>query len=249
MDTKTETAIMELKPETLPPAIREKNIFLPLIKSLAASDHLGAKLALQPLYDKSSDRLELSKNVLKDGVNLPEVVKVIGIPATMSVVALMVQRFCQQFNVSKNMSASQVEDFAADLVLEFNNRKGNQVRLEELAIFFDRAGKGEFTRKDGRPFIFDRIDRGVLEEMMDHYFTNDRTAAVWAIEDEKEAAKRNQLGGDEVAQIFPRSSPATVFDKDGNEITPKNIYDLAGTGSRFAIAKTLKELGEKYGGE
>ena len=213
--------------------------------SLAKGDTLGAKIVLAELYKEAGgDRHELAKITIQKGVNLPEIANLIGIPPTMSLIAIMIENFCSQFNFGpgKNMNRRQMEDLAADIVLDFTNRKGNQVRLEEMAVFFDRASKGEFTKPGGKSFIFDRIDRAVIEEIMDHYFENDRTKAIHAIEDEKNASR---IPADQI--IHPRETPPIQLDKSGKDITPKNIYDLAGTG-RFGTVKALKELEKKYGG-
>lgn len=206
---------------------------------MATGNNMEHKLALAKFYEQSQgDRLELSKLAIRQGSIIPDVVKSFGLSTAMSLMALLIQKFCNQFNVRYNMTPGQIVDLAADLVVDFNNRKGNQVRLEELAIFFDRAAKNEFTKKNGASFVFDHIDRAVIEEMMDVYFETDRTAAVWAIEDEKRISPQGE--------IIPRVTPPMELDKYGNDITPKNIYDLAGNGE-IAKTKFFQQLKEKYG--
>ena len=238
LDDKAAKQLVTLTGGQMPPALVGKLILTDLIKSLATGDNLGHKLALQQLYEISPSRLDLSKNTILQGSNMPAIVQTFGLPLTMALVALLIQNFCNQFNVKANMTVGQIQDLAADLVLDFKDRRGNQVRLEELAIFFDRAAKGEFRKKDGTAFIFDRIDRSVIEGMMDVYFENDRTQAIWAIEDDK----RVQPAG----AVLPRSTPPILLDKQGNDITPRNIYDLAGT-PIVAHAKFMADMEKKYG--
>lgn len=212
---------------------------------MAKGETTETKLALRHFYDGAEDRVEVSKRVLLQGSDLPDVAKLIGVPQLMALVSLMLYRFNGQFNFapSKKMTSGQIEDLAADLVLEFTNRKGNQVRFEELAIFFDRAGKGEFEKRNGVPFVFDRIDRQVVMEILDFYFETDRTQAVWALEDEKEKAKRNQLGLEGSAMVAPRTTAPIVLDKNQNDVTPKTIWSLKEHGA----GKVWAELERKYG--
>ncbi len=96
---------------------------------------------------------------------------------------------------------------------------------------------------------FDRIDRGLIDAILDAYFETERTAAIHVLEDEKEHARRNALGIGGNPHISPRETKPIVLDKDGNDITPKNIYDFAGEGDKMRNFKAFQEMEKKYGGE
>lgn len=186
-------------------------------------------------YSKASTPVELGMLVFKEGTTFPEIAKEVGTKKTVYIVFCLIQNFCNQFNLNpgKNMNFQQVLDLATDIATSFIDRKGNQVRLEEMAIFFDKAGKGEYKRKNGQPFIFDRIDRQVIEEMMDHYFENDRTATVWALEDERNNRFKELPAIEEAPRMLPEDDAPTVGD----------LYTrLAGKPGAIKLAK----LGEKY---
>lgn len=186
---------------------------MPLIKHLANNDTVSLKLVLREnFYKKTNNAAELGILVFKEGTTFPELATGVGTKKTIFAVVCLIQNFCNQFNFGsgKNMNVQQVVDFATDLTTSFIDRKGNAVRFEEIAIFFDRAGKNEFKKKNGQPFIFDRIDRLVIEEMMDHYFETDRTAAVWALEDARNNRARQHL---ELPPVNANGEePATIKD-------------------------------------
>jgi hypothetical protein len=214
---------------------------MPLVKALAKNDSLGFKLVLREnFYKRASNSVELVKLVFNEGTTFQELAAGVGTKPTILALTCLIQNFCSQFNFgpNKNMTVSQAVDLAADLATSFIDRKGNAVRFEEIAIFFDKAGKNEFKKKNGQPFIFDRIDRLVIEEMMDHYFETDRTHGVWALEDEKAARARQHLD-------LPRISQGTGDDefKPIDEI----FTTYAGQPGTLALKKLINEAAEKYG--
>lgn len=183
--------------------------------------------------------MELTKLVFRQGAPIKPLIEAMGVVPVIAIVAAMIDRYCSQFNVSKNMNQTQIEDLAADLVLGFKTRQGNSVMLEELAIFFDRAAKGEFEKKGKKLVPFDRIDRGLIEEMLDVYFETDRTQAVWAIEDELNARRVEPEPSDTLRLSGPASpEPVSVGD----------MYTrLAGQPDKMRLAKMFNELEERYG--
>lgn len=205
---------------------------------LAGKGNRSKIILHENFYSRATDAVALSKLVIQEGTPIKPLIQHLGVIAITSLIAAMIDGYCQQFNISKNMSQRQIEDLALDLCLNFKDRKGNSVMLEELAVFFDRAGKGEFYRNGKKLVPFDRIDRQIIEEMMDVYFEEERTAAIWALQDEKEALKRGTI------EDSPRIS-------EGAETDPvpfKDIYlNMAGTGPKFALAKLMNELHKKYG--
>jgi hypothetical protein len=209
---------------------------MPLIKHLANNDTVSLKLVLRDnFYKKANNAAELGILVFREGTTFPELATGVGTKKTIFAVVCLIQNFCNQFNFGsgKNMNVQQVVDFATDLTTSFIDRKGNAVRFEEIAIFFDRAGKNEFKKKNGQPFIFDRIDRLVIEEMMDHYFETDRTAAVWALEDQKRNRERLQLESPE---------PVARMTADEYALTVGDIYTrLAGKPGALKLQKLISK--------
>lgn len=211
---------------------------MPLIKSLATNDTVGLKLMLRTnFYAKATTPEELGILVFKQGTTFPEISKEVGTKRTVYIVFCLIQNFCNQYNLGagKNMNFQQVIDLATDITTGFIDRKGNAVRLEEMAIFFDKAGKGEYKRKNGQPFIFDRIDRQVIEEMLERYFETDRTAAVWALEDAQNNAWKERQA--------PEPDPLARMIADDDAPTVGDLYTrLAGKPG----AISLQKLKEKY---
>lgn len=203
---------------------------------MARETPTAVKLALREhFYDKCRSRHELTIATIQRGSALRDVIAAVGVENVIFLVAVMIRNFCQQYNVSKNMSQDQIEDLAGDLVLDFKDR-GNQVRLEELAIFFDRAAKGEFNQ-DGKSLVFDRIDRGVIELMLDRYFEQDRTAAVWQLMDER--SKQHTDG----VPILPRTSGRVKTNPDDGYKEVPTINDLISVD----LQNDLDKLEKKYG--
>jgi hypothetical protein len=203
-------------------------------------------------YKGNPDGKSVAIATIRKGVPIKSVSTDLGPVKTIFLITEIIRRYCSQFNVNKNMTPDQIEDLAGELYLMFVDRLGNSVMLEELITVFDRAARGDFLNQQGKKIIpFDRIDRTLIEEFLDVYFETDRTQAIWQLEDDKRNAMENQLnekyGGAPVQH--PRETPLIVLDKQGNDVTPKNIYDLAGTGAKFTMAKTLKQLHEKYGND
>lgn len=194
----------------------------------------------ETFLDKYRNKQDLNIAVLKTGTTLSELCKQVGKGETITVVAIMLRNFCAQYNVSKNMTQSQIEDYAADLVLDYAERRGvsdhlppemEAWKLEEYAIFFDRAGKGDF----GVPF--DRIDRGVIEQMFEQYMA-ERNAARWELEQE-EVTRRWQT-----PNIHPRVSEYLPEEKRA-----RTINDLTTNSEKNAILDPLAQLRAKYGPE
>lgn len=207
---------------------------------MAQTDALGVRLTLREhFYKPFPDPLDLGVAVLKKGSPFPEVVRTLGMAKTVFIVAVMIDNFCKQFNLGqgKNMNQGQIEDLAGILVMDFTDRKGNAVMLEELAIFFDKAPT--MKRKDGKPFIFDRIDRLVIEEMLDFYFENDRTQAVWKIEDDLKRLRTIE-GPEPLARLTPEDDAPTVGD----------FYTkMAGKPGALKLTKLINEGLKKYGNQ
>lgn len=180
--------------------------------------------------------------VLTTGTSIKEFVDGIGRVHAITLVAIMLRNFCSQFNVSKNMSQSQIEDYACDLVLDYYDRRDTIAwKFEEYAIFFDRAAKGEFRKPNGDSFIFDRIDRDVIESIFEVYL-QERTAARWKIEDDAEAKKR---AGDPPPP--PRTS-STEFEFDARgvgHLKKPTIWDLRRSGENTDAS--INDLERKYG--
>lgn len=198
-------------------------------------------MVLHELYYSKPDRGLATVDVLKTGLSLKIAVDSMGMGHTIALVAIMIKNFCASFNVSKNMTQSQIEDYAADLVLDYYKNDHTPIpwRVEEYAIFFDRAAKGEFKQKNGNSFIFDHIDRDVIENMFSVYMP-ERTAARWKIEDELEEKKRFQVPA-------PRMS-GNEFEYDDNgkaHLKGPTVFDLQKDTSKDPDA--IKELGPKYG--
>lgn len=208
------------------------------MRDLAGKGNKTKLILHENFYSRATDPLELSKLVIKEGTPLKPLIETLGVIAITSIIAAMIDGYCQQFNISKNMTQRQIEDLALDLCLNFKVRKGNSVMLEELAVFFDRAGKGEFSRNGKKLVPFDRIDRQIIEDMMDVYFEEERTAAIWALHDEREALKRGTIEDTPRLTDAPEAAPLPF----------KDIYlNMAGEGPKFALAKLMNELHQKYG--
>jgi hypothetical protein len=202
-----------------------------------ATDFNETKVILyENFYSKNRDTLSLSKAVILEGAGLKPLLETFGFIPVYSLIAAMIDNYCSKFNVLRNMTQSQIEDLAADLTLDFKKREGTDITLEELTIFFDRAAKGEFIRNGKKLVPFDRIDRGLIEDLLDFYFETDRTAAVWNVQDEREnKIKEAQLTAK--AEQEARNAAADA---------PKSIDELI-KGKSHLTAKGLKELHEKYG--
>lgn len=216
------------------------------MKSLAAGKNTDLKLILHENFYKGKDNgAEVALAVIKTGAPVKVLAAELGAVKTIYLLSEIVRRYCSQFNVSKNMTPDQIEDLAAEMYLDFKDRKGNSVMLEELIIVFDRAAKGEFCDPDtGKKIVpFDRIDRGLIESFLDVYFETDRTAAIWQIEDEREKLKRLKPPPGEDFRLSNEGGAA--------EPTPlKDIYsNLAGKPGALPLAKLMKDMEQKYGGD
>ena len=103
--------------------------------------------------------------IINDGLPLALLLKSEGENAY-KIVAKMIAKFCGNFNVVRNMTPEQIVDYAYILIDE--NMNGSLpynpgYRLEDLAVFFERAKTGRY----GKPF--DHIDCSVIDGMLDKY--------------------------------------------------------------------------------
>lgn len=160
----------------LPPTIN-------LIQGLGKMDDLEIRMSLLDIqkmfYDPLETRISLDKGIHQQGLKLQTLVDTYDNRAVISIVSMLIKKFCSQFNLQKNMTDKQCTDLATEIVLE----EAHKWRIEELVLFFDRAGKGDYGRPgDGMPY--ERIDKAVIESLMDKYFATDRSHAVWRIEDD-----------------------------------------------------------------
>ena len=216
---------------------------MPLIKSTVSDSLADFKLAVRPFYAGNADSKEIARRTITQGAALQQLKPVFGVGGLIGIVSVLVERFNSLFNfhASKKMTSAQIEDIAAELVLDFLDRKQTPVTLEEMAVFFDRAGRNEFINpKNGRPFIFDRIDKSVIYEMLDFYFEDEkegRTAAVWSLQDEKEMKLREI----NAAPPMPRMTAQ-------DDATPLDFEKWATEGRSHLTGKGLLDLHKKYGG-
>jgi hypothetical protein len=97
------------------------------------------------------------------------------------ILAVLVQNFCNSFNVVRNMNEDQIFEAAAMLLDECTN-----FRVEDYTVMFTQAKRGELVK------VYDRIDLSVISELMDKYFENRAAAA--RIEQEKEAQQYDSMG-------------------------------------------------------
>lgn len=185
--------------------------------------------------------MALSLQVLKTGTPFKIIARELGAVKSIFLISEVLRNYCGQFNVSKNMTPDQIEDYAAEMYLDFKDRNGNSVMLEEIIIVFDRAAKGGFSDpKTGKKIVpFDRIDRTLLDQILDVYFEVDRTQAIHAIEDQLND-KRRTPADDDAKRLEGATFP------EGTTIG--DIYTtLAGQPDKMRLAKLLNEMEVKYG--
>lgn len=211
------------------------------MKSLAAGKRTEFKLILhENFYKGNHGGREIALATIKKGTPFKELARELGAVKTIFLISEIIRNYCSQFNVSKNMTPDQIEDYAAEIFLDFRDRVGNSVMLEEIVIAFDRAAKGEFCDpRTGKKLIpFDRIDRTLLDQFLDVYFEQDRDKAIQAIEDERNNKARTPDGEDLPRMLQAGAAPVSITD----------IYtSLAGQPDKLKLAKLLKEMEEKYG--
>ena len=100
--------------------------------------------------------------ILNSGMPLAVLKKEVGLSDTIKIVALMLANFCGSFNVSKNMTANQITDYAITLVEEnqYGTEDNPSLRIEDFALFFECAKRGIY----GKPF--DYIDATLIQEWL-----------------------------------------------------------------------------------
>jgi len=103
--------------------------------------------------------------IVNEGLPLAVFLKNEGINAY-KIVTKMLDKFCNSFNVVRNMTIEQKADYS--FVLIDSNMHGAlptcpSYRLEDLAVFFEKAKTGVY----GVPF--DHLDCSVIEGMLDKY--------------------------------------------------------------------------------
>lgn len=103
--------------------------------------------------------------MIDGGYSLYRMKKEIGLLNTTMIVATMLAKLCGAFNVSKNMTTEQIQDFALTLVEDniHGSYENPSFRIEDLAVFFEQAKTGKF----GRPF--DYVDAALINEWLDAY--------------------------------------------------------------------------------
>lgn len=100
--------------------------------------------------------------ILDKGLPLKNLQHSIGMADTVKLLTALIAQFVASFNVSKNMNAQQIQDLAFTLLDEYQSGSFYcpSYRLEDFAVFFERAKKGEF----GRPF--DYVDAALILEWL-----------------------------------------------------------------------------------
>jgi hypothetical protein len=145
----------------LPTIPRQGTALIPLIQNMAIGTGAGLKMILsETFYRGNPDGRSIAIATLKNGTPVKQLFQELGAVKSIFLLGEMIRNYCAQFNVSKNMTPEQIESLAADLYLDFKDRPGNSVMLEELAVFFDRAIRGEFyDPKTGKKINSLRPDR------------------------------------------------------------------------------------------
>lgn len=128
------------------------------------NNNLGLRLAIRETLVLNG--IVQYHTIIENGYTLFRLKKEIGLLNTTMIVATMITKLCGAFNVSKNMTIEQIQDFALTLVED--NLHGSydypSLRIEDLAVFFELAKTGKF----GRPF--DYVDGGLIIEWLNKYF-------------------------------------------------------------------------------
>ena len=103
--------------------------------------------------------------IVDKGVPMAVLKKEIGHRELIEILSLMISKFTANFNVSRNMTADQITDYAMYLI--DNDTSGSwenpSYKLEDYAVFFEKAKTGIYGK------IYERIDSTIIEEMLDEY--------------------------------------------------------------------------------
>jgi hypothetical protein len=207
------------------------------MKNLATGKTVNNKLILHEKFLKpGKDGQGIALLAIRRGTPFKEIAKELGPVKTIFLISEIIRNYCRQYNVSKNMTPDQIEDYAAECYLDFTDRSGNSVMIEEIIIVFERAAAGQLChRTTKKPLVpFDRIDRTILDEILDTYFETDRTKAVWAIEDEKR-------------ERIEKTPPELRLANEGGTAEPETIGEIYTKLAGKPGAISLQKLHEKYG--
>lgn len=118
--------------------------------------------------------------ITREGTKLALFEKQHGSENLLKVIALMLTKFSQSFNFAegKNLNDTQISDLAVSL---YEAGINDGFTIEDYAIFFERAKMNKYGK------VFDRLDIGIVNEMLDNYF----------LERVSELAKANDVIQDE----------------------------------------------------
>lgn len=106
---------------------------------------------------------------IKEGTPIAVMKKEVGEANVAMVLTKMILDFASSFNLgnNKNINRQQAQDLALMLINRFSHGSYESpgFRLEDFALFFERAKFGGFSVK-----VFDRIDAALISEWMEEYF-------------------------------------------------------------------------------
>ena len=160
--------------------------------------------------------------ILGQGTQISVLRLVEGLEKTASIVGLLINDFCSNFNTRYPMSAEQIADLAIELITDYWTYK-----LEDFIVFFSLARRGVYGK------VYDRVDASVILGMLGVYHKQ-RDEELYLIqtrplEPEKQPRQRPDPENDGFTKIAGAMQAvkgiATMNKEQINRLDPKNKKD------------------------
>lgn len=134
-----------------------------MLSNLVAGNNLALRINVRESLMK--DGYPDYPTMIDKGFTLYRLKYELGLLDATMVVAAMIAGLCGSFNVSKNMTTDQIQDFAVTFLEENIHGSSDQpsLRVEDLAVFCELARTGKF----GRPYNY--IDGALINQWLYAY--------------------------------------------------------------------------------
>ena len=116
--------------------------------------------------------------ILKQGTQLSIITKKEGLEFTASMIGLLINDFCMNFNTRERMGAEQIADLAVELATDYWGYK-----LEDFIAFFALAKKNKYGK------IYDRVDPSTILLLLEAY-NKERDENLYIIQAEHTAGEK-----------------------------------------------------------
>lgn len=183
---------------------------LSLINSITEGNAAVIKQKAYELIERGAPKFK-DLFLIPHNSRVKNIVDVIGQRDAHALMIVLLQRFVGGYNVKNNMTAEQVVDYASDLL---HIGMDEHMSMEDFVVFFELAKRGEYGK------VYDRLDGGMINEMLEKHLTA-RWEAIQVVREEMKipAGDRMSVGrsGEEDAMM----KLATVLEKMRTDLSNK----------------------------